>query len=166
LRLATDTILGVPGQTEDELCQFLDFANKKRNFVSQVVFLRYYPKTPIIEIAKAMGMISDEEIYARECGLVKPVSVCMGGDVFNKRLLQLKAMFCILPFLPRWLNSFLVKRRIYRRFPTVPILAIKLLSGFSGNISAVGKIVRSMLIRKYFIFIAKRAMLFLKVKPA
>jgi anaerobic magnesium-protoporphyrin IX monomethyl ester cyclase len=166
LRLATDTILGVPGQTEDELCQLLNFSNKKRISVTQALFLRYYPKAPIIEIAKAMGVIRDEEIYAREYGLVKPVPICRGGDVINKRLLQLRAMFCILPFLPRWLNSFLVKRRIYRHFPTVPILAIKLLSGFSGNVSAIGKTLRSMLIRKYFIFIAKRAILSLKVRSA
>ena len=60
--LSVDAILNIPGQTNKEMHDLLLFF--AQNFPSRinVFFLRYYPKTGIVDYAKNKGYLTTQDI--------------------------------------------------------------------------------------------------------
>ena len=111
-----DLMLGFPHDTLELQEQSLLFFNKYRPNRVNIYWLTYYPKAPIVEIARQKKLISDNDINNIEegkhmteeswftCGhLIKPGPYCGISLLFN-----------YLPLLPKWLISFLVHSHIYR----------------------------------------------------
>ncbi|MFP4191993.1 MAG: B12-binding domain-containing radical SAM protein, partial [Candidatus Hydrogenedentota bacterium] len=62
IRLTTGNILECPGQTIDEAIELAEFYNDNRVDLPIVGFLRYYPRTEIVDIAKQEGILEDADI--------------------------------------------------------------------------------------------------------
>ena len=63
----TSLVLGYPQETEETLSQTFDFCYE-HNLYPSVGFILPQPKTPMYEVAKAMGLIDDDETYLLALG--------------------------------------------------------------------------------------------------
>jgi len=103
-----DTIVNLPGETEEHIEETLEFIRATRPHLVNVGFLQYFPKAPITQMALDQGVLNREDIAQIE----------RGGRVNSMRLLSqsgLGARYRVLPFqvaiacrLPRWISGRLI----------------------------------------------------------
>jgi radical SAM superfamily enzyme YgiQ (UPF0313 family) len=118
--LYTDNMIGIPGQKEEEIADLIRFYNRHRVDFIKLLWLRYYPKIEIVEIAKNMGVLSDKELKRIDAGLdSKPFTQTCKGD--NPDFNRLRNLGISLPLLPRRLVSFILERRRYRFIPGIDL---------------------------------------------
>jgi uncharacterized Fe-S radical SAM superfamily protein PflX len=118
-----DLIVNLPGETEAEVQEAIDFVEAVNPELVNVSFLQYFPKTPIIQTAIKHGILQEEHLLQIE----------EGEMVNSMRLLKrsgLNARYRILPFqmyfaahYPRWLARLIMGftglpglRRFFSRF--------------------------------------------------
>lgn len=118
--LYTDNMIGIPGQKEEEIADLIRFYNRHRVDFIKLLWLRYYPKIEIVDIAKNMGVLSGPDIKRIDRGLhSKPFTQTCEGD--NPLFNRLRNLGILLPLLPRRLVSFVLERRLYRFMPGVDL---------------------------------------------
>lgn len=119
-----DYILGLPGQTIKELEDFALFCNEHPVNKLEIMFLRYYPKTDIVNIAKEKGMLNDAQIGSLEsCQDIKGYT--LGGDVYSRDLAKLQLLYNSIGVFPKSLVSVMVKNKLYRFLPPLPLFFSK-----------------------------------------
>lgn len=119
-----DYILGLPDQTIEELEDFALFCNEYPVNKLEVMFLRYYPRTDIVGIAKEKGVLNDDQINSLEsCQDIKGYT--LGGDVYNKNLAKLQLLYNSIGVFPKSLVSVMVKNKFYHFLPSLPLFVSK-----------------------------------------
>ncbi len=116
IMVQVDHMLGIPGDTLKIQEEGALFYNKYRPNLISIFWLTYYPKTPIVEIAKQKNLLTDNDINRIEEGKsLTEESYLTGGSTSNpKPYYSISLLFNYLPILPKWLISFLVHSRLYR----------------------------------------------------
>lgn len=116
IMVQVDHILGIPGETLRDQEQNVLLYNEFRPNLITVFWLRYYPRTPIVNTARQMGLLTDEEIEKIEnCAEITAASYLVGGSVKNPRpFYSIAVLMGYLPLLPKWFVRFLVVSKIYR----------------------------------------------------
>lgn len=116
IMVQVDHILGIPGDTLKLQEESLLFYNKNRPDLIDVMWLTYYPKTPIVEMMRKKRVISDDDVSNLEEGIrIRDVSYHAGGDSSDPG--PYCGVFFLLghlPLLPKWVVSLLVRSRFYR----------------------------------------------------
>ena len=147
-----DIILGLPNQKEQNLIDMANFFNENRLDFPMVFWLRYYPKTEIIDIAAKTGALSQND-YAK---LNYSYSFYVRGSTYNPRFTKLANLFYLCSLLPSQLMKFIIKNKIYECFP--PLLYRFTLSGI---IITKIKVLWSLRFRKRGYYFAERAQFYL-----
>ncbi len=119
LKIITDNIVGVPGQSEDETIDMLKFYNRNRVMKTYCFGFRYYPKTEIIQQAQHKGLLEKKDIEALEEGRDVEAFI-RGGDSLTTQMKQIQTYFSLLLYFPYNLNSFIISNKLYRFFPPLP----------------------------------------------
>jgi len=116
IMVQADHMLGIPQDTIENQEESALFYNQHRPHIISVFWLTYYPRTPIIKTALAVGALSAEEVRQLENGFVpSPHSLHSGGSCKNpKPFYAIHFLLNYLPLLPRFLVKFLIKTRWYR----------------------------------------------------
>ncbi|MEI6126107.1 MAG: radical SAM protein [Pseudomonadota bacterium] len=117
-----ENMLGLPTQTEDDVVEMLKFYNETRPNRLSVYFLRYYPRTRIIDIALEQKMLTPENVEEINIGLTAR-SFIQGGTISTKSFARLQSYLVFLLVLPKGLNRFLIKMKIYTIMPVFGMLA-------------------------------------------
>ena len=105
-----DHMLGIPGETDEDQRQALEFYNVYRPDIVSVFWLKYYPKLPIIDFAIEKGILRPEDVADIEEGR-NEASYLFGGNAPEfRRWLGYNMLFGWLNFLPRRLAGFLLRR--------------------------------------------------------
>lgn len=118
IMVQVDHMLGIPGDTmknqEDGIC----FYNIHRPNLISVLWLTYYPKTPIVDIAQKKGVITQDDIEHIEQGIrLTKESIYTGGSLQNPSpYYSVSFLLGWLPLLPKCVVKFLLKSRAYRIF--------------------------------------------------
>jgi len=130
IRVTVNNIFGIPGQTIAEVMDLAHFYNKNR--VTRLYFygLRYYPKTRIVSLAHAKGILKDADIEAIEKGMESMTFVRGGHLIGHKELGRIRTLFTVLPFLPYRINEYLIKKKAYRFFPRLPYYVLIIFSNW------------------------------------
>ena len=115
--IAADNIINLPHEKEDDLVHMMKFYNENRPTRLHVLWLSYYPKTEIVDIAREMGLLDEKEIDNIETRR-NTKSLLLGGTMENKQFERCQTMFALLNKLPRRCNDFLIRNKIYRFFPS------------------------------------------------
>jgi radical SAM superfamily enzyme YgiQ (UPF0313 family) len=115
-------MLGLPTQTEDDLVNMLSFYNETRPNRLSLYFLRYFPRTKIIDIALEHKMLTPEDVEEINEGLTAR-SFIQGGTITIKRFARIQTYLVFLLALPKWLNRFFIRIKIYKVFPDLGMLA-------------------------------------------
>jgi anaerobic magnesium-protoporphyrin IX monomethyl ester cyclase len=114
--IQVDHMIGVPGDTLKSQEESLMFYNRNRPDRISVFWLTYYPQTPIVEIARQKGILTESDIASINEGERKNSgSVYSGGSMKNpKYFYGIALLMNYLPLLPKWLISFMVRTSLYK----------------------------------------------------
>jgi len=105
-----DHMLGIPGESDADQRQALEFYNQYRPDIVSVFWLKYYPKLPIISFAMEKGILQPSDIEDIEEGR-NEASYLFGGNAPDfKSWLGYNALFGWLNFLPRMVVKFFLPR--------------------------------------------------------
>jgi radical SAM superfamily enzyme YgiQ (UPF0313 family) len=129
VKISVDTILGIPGQSEEDNIAFLNFCinNKIRNVYFN--WLRYFPKIDISIKSQQKGFLLKEK-YTENIEGLNARGVSLGGDVLNNKLLKFILLVWLSKRIPGRISAFIMKNKLYRFFPGFILsnLAIPLLN--------------------------------------
>ena len=101
IRVVVDHIFGLPGQAENDLVDTFHFYLPEVPSRINSYWLRYFPRTPVVEPALAAGILTPADIEVLEEGRGSN-SFTTGGTKPNKDFDTYQTMFALLPYMPRW----------------------------------------------------------------
>jgi radical SAM superfamily enzyme YgiQ (UPF0313 family) len=117
ISIVAENIINLPNETEDDLMYMMKFYNENRPSRLYVFWLSLYPKTEIVDIAQRMGILDEKAIHDIETRTnTKPFQ--LGGTMENKRFEKCQTMLAFANKLPKRFNDFLIRKKIYRFFPS------------------------------------------------
>jgi radical SAM superfamily enzyme YgiQ (UPF0313 family) len=116
-----ENMLGLPTQTEEDLVDMLRFYNETRPNRLSLYFIRYYPRTEIIESALEHKILTPEDVEEINRGLIAR-SFIQGGTKQEKAFARIQGFLTFIPVLPQWLNRFLITIKFYRVLPDFGML--------------------------------------------
>lgn len=113
-----DHMLGIPDDTMKNQEESIYFYNRYRPNLISVLWLTYYPKTPIVDIAQKKGLITQDDIDNIEQGIrLTKESYLTGGSLQNpSQYYSISFMLNWLPLLPRGAVTCLLKSQAYQLF--------------------------------------------------
>jgi len=139
INFSADLILGLPGETEDDLIYALKELSPRKHLIRASIFwLQYAPKVAITKKALENGVIEakDEEVVNQ--GLQDNyLSTGSAMESDRKRILKTyHIMFRLLPIVPHKLMMWLVDSGVYRVFRFIPfqislIIAIDVFASYA-----------------------------------
>jgi radical SAM superfamily enzyme YgiQ (UPF0313 family) len=104
-----DHMLGIPGETDEDQRDAVEFYNRHRPDIVSVFWLKYYPKLPIIDLALEKGILRPEDVDHIEEGR-NEASYLFGGNAPEfQRWLGYNMLFGWLNFLPRGVVAFFLR---------------------------------------------------------
>jgi len=117
-----ENMLGLPTQDEQDVVDMLSFYNETRPNRLSVYFLRYYPGTKIIDIAREHNMLTAADVEDINIGM-NARSFIQGGTLNEKGFARLQTYLVFLLVFPAWLNRFLIKIKIFKMLPNLGMFA-------------------------------------------
>ena len=111
-----ENMLALPTQTEEDLISMLKFYNQARPNRLSLYFIRYYPRTEIINTALQHNILTAEDVEEINQGL-NARSFIQGGTIQKKTFAKIQGFLTFIPVFPRWLNNFLIQVKLYRILP-------------------------------------------------
>ncbi len=121
IKCVADNIGGLPGEGEEHFVESLRFYNQVRPSRISNYYLRYYPSTDIVSIAREAGILDDARIEALEEGLGSGSFALGGTRTDHSQAERLHLYLELLLLLPRPVNELILARRLHRFFPrTLP----------------------------------------------
>jgi radical SAM superfamily enzyme YgiQ (UPF0313 family) len=111
-----DFIFGLPGESQKDAEEIALFLSQARPDAVSTLWLRYYPKTEIIQISKNKNILSQEDEADINKGLdCKPMSDFGNTEsIIDRRMV---ALVLISAELPLKVVRFLLKHKLYRFLP-------------------------------------------------
>ena len=107
VRLVVDVIFGLPQLKDEDYIELIDTFNRYRPSKIQTFWLRYYPKTDIIPIAKDKGLLTETEIDEIDNG-IPTRAAASGGSKIDPAFEKYQTMLTLLPFLSqKGIDNFL-----------------------------------------------------------
>ena len=119
IRATVDIILGLPTETKADLDATVDLLIRCRPWHVYVFWLRYYPSTEILAMAKQSRLLSSEQIHQLETAQHSRGHIA-GGTELEKNPLSRKyhAFIVLLPLMPPGLARFFLNHDLIRFFPS------------------------------------------------
>lgn len=109
-----DVLIGIPTQTDQTLISTAKFLNTHKPDAVLPIWLKYYPKLPIIETALSLNILSKKDIDEIEEGIVENP---FAGRSFSKNKAKLVYLLLLSPILPEGIFNYLIKRKLFKFFP-------------------------------------------------
>ncbi|MBF0331215.1 MAG: B12-binding domain-containing radical SAM protein [Candidatus Omnitrophica bacterium] len=122
-----DFILGIPGQDQEELLNIAHFVNKVRADFVFFLWLRYYPGTPITQMAVTNAWITSEQLDEINAGK-NTGSYFDRSLTYKKEAAKLASFLSLAPLLPRGVVSAMIDRKMYRIFPSSSLFYFRFMS--------------------------------------
>ena len=125
IMVQVDHMLGIPTDTLEIQEKSILFYNEHRPDLISIFWLTYYPQTPIVDIAKQKGLLSENDMVAIEegRGLTERSSYSGGSMKDPRSYYGIAFLLNYLPLLPKWLVSLLVRRHLYVYFQSKFLLS-------------------------------------------
>ncbi|MCP4649223.1 MAG: B12-binding domain-containing radical SAM protein [PVC group bacterium] len=142
ISITAENIIGLPGQSHEEIKDMVRFYAKNRVSRIHVFWLRYYPHTVMTEKFKnsACEQEDSKKTFTR------------GGDVFDRELNKLRSLFSLVYIIPKSWISFIIAKKLYRSFFFLPVFLLNIFSNLTGT-SEADKITRKRSFFRYVIYI-------------
>lgn len=115
ISFSMDHILGLPGETEDDLSEAASMYNQVRPIRINSHWLSYFPGTPLIEDARSEGKLSPEELEKIEEG-IEQTTFMLPRDLEAIEA-HLLILFDLIPLLPKKWIDYLIERNRWKKIP-------------------------------------------------
>lgn len=163
VRIEIDIILGIPFMQEDDYKELVEFFNKAKPHSIHTFWLRYYPSTEIVDIAKENNFLSDEDINSLVNGEYNTSSI-LGGNTKNHLLEKYQALLTFLPHLSEKRVNKILKKNWIRFFPRITAInrIILYILDFKYHDEVIGK----RFIKKTFYFMWRKFKWILTLKKS
>lgn len=162
----TTIILGLPTQKEEDINDTVHFLNKFRPNIPDSNWMRYYPKTAIVDFALKHNLLTQKEIdRINESQEFRPYA--FRGHGFSFKALRYRNLLFLTCILPKNLISKILRGRLYYLIPPVDMRVCILMIVFIFNrLSRKRKQVYPIfsfndIFNYYFYFIRKRIFLWI-----
>ena len=116
ITLEISCIVQLPGQTLQEVEDTARFLNEHRPDAAFVFFLRYFPKIDLIDIAKAMGHITDDEVEEFEEALEER-AFTLPSRQDDDTIARLRLVMILSRALPKGVVRWLLDKGRYKYLP-------------------------------------------------
>ncbi|MFC1514949.1 hypothetical protein ACFL5X_03510, partial [Candidatus Omnitrophota bacterium] len=135
LRYDIDLIFGLPQVGEDDYAAPIEFMDSHHYFNRlKCYYLSYYPKLPIVDKAKGLGIIDGCDIERINNGDI--------GDWFHSDAIKdpqhkawkddFERFYKLYPLIPSFLRKYIVKKKVYRLFHLIPNFVVVFLQLIIG----------------------------------
>ncbi len=118
IQVSVDHIIGIPGDNEAILSRAASFYNDLRPDRLLTFWLTYYPGTEIVQIARERGCISEEDRRNIERGQGGHRYSGGGASPPDPAIPHFAVFFSSILLLPRKWIAFLIRKKLYRHWPT------------------------------------------------
>ena len=110
-----DSIIGLPGDTEDDLSKLAGFFAEHTPDQNEVFFLKYYPGTELTAKAADEGLLKPEEVAALEAG-EGPSGIISRPEAARPELNRFFTLLLLLPLLPAFMRKWAVRNASLIKF--------------------------------------------------
>lgn len=153
--IVCDNIFGFPDDKEEDLDKLAYFYNSHLPDHIEIFWLRYYPKTEITGWAFRNNYIAQKKVEEIEegclsCGIVR------GGDCITNYSKKFMLLFYLFRFLTPRGRLFIIRKRVYRLFPSFSATIILYIlsriynrAKYDLNISRTAKRYTYFIVRKF-----------------
>ncbi len=118
IRTTVDIIIGIPTETKKDLDETVRLLAKGNPWHIYAFWLRYYPSTEILSIAKERKLLTPEQIYKLENNQHSRGHISGGTELEQDSLSRrYHAFIVLLPLMPTMFVEFCVDKNIIRFFP-------------------------------------------------
>lgn len=163
VRIEIDIILGIPFMQESDYVELVEFFNKAKPNSIHTFWLRYYPTTEIIDIAKENNILSDEEIMVIEQGKHN-ISSILGGNTKNHLLEKYQAFLTFLPHLSEKSVNKILEKNWIRFIPR--ITAINRIILYVLDLKYHDEVIGKRFIKKTFYFMWRKLIWVLSLRKS
>jgi radical SAM superfamily enzyme YgiQ (UPF0313 family) len=129
IRVTVDVIIGLPTETKDDLDMTIDLLAEANPWHLYAFWLRYYPSTEILQIAKDRKLISMEDAERIEKNNFGRGHISGGTELERNTLARrYHAFLVMLPLFPKWWIKFCRRYDLIRFFPSFisPVLLVNI----------------------------------------
>jgi anaerobic magnesium-protoporphyrin IX monomethyl ester cyclase len=129
IRTTVDVIIGLPSETKDDLDATVKLLAEANPWHLYAFWLRYYPSTEILSIAKERRLLNPEQIKRLERGDHTRGHIAGGTELEQDKISRsYHAFVVLLPLMPKWFVVWCLRRNIIRYFPSFfnPFLLVNL----------------------------------------
>ncbi len=113
--IQADIMLGLPTQKEKNVLDMVNFFNENRIDYPMVFWMRYYPKTDMIDIALKEGALEKGELNR----LGDSCAFYVKGSTYNPRFAKIANLYYLSCLLPSGMIKFIINKKLYSFFPPV-----------------------------------------------
>lgn len=111
--LMTDILIGLPGQTKEDLLEMAKFFSETHSDQIACYWLIYYPNMEILLKAKERSVLTEQDIRSITMNR-KFTSYGLGGTFFKKEFTPELNLILLAHIMPKRITKFLIKNRRYR----------------------------------------------------
>ena len=113
-----DHMFGLPTQTTKDLINATKFYNEIKPEKINFFWLKYYPKTDIINIAIKKGILNKSDINKINNNNFGKEDTRRGGSAENmpdyKEMKRFQGLLSLIPFVPKRVISFMLNKKLYK----------------------------------------------------
>lgn len=120
IRVHTQNIIALPGEQEEHLKEMLEFYTRVKPTVSFFFWLRYYPRTAVVNEGIKLGILTEEQAKQIERGELSG-GILNGKSSLNKNADKYFLILNLSKFLPLGFVKFLIKKDLIRHIPILPL---------------------------------------------
>ncbi len=119
IRTTVDVIIGLPTETKEDLDATVDLLSKAKPWHLYAFWLRYYPSTEILSIAKERKLLTPEQIKTLQNPEQSRGHISGGTSLEEDSLSRsYHAFIVLLPLMPVFLIRFFLKFDLIKFFPS------------------------------------------------
>lgn len=136
IRATADIIIGLPTETKEDLDDTVRLLAEANPWHLYAFWLRYYPSTQILALAKERKLLSPEHIAYLESDFHSRGHLAGGTELDRDPLSRRYHTFILLlPLFPKWLILFFLRHDLIKRFPVLltPFLLVNFTKMIKGN---------------------------------
>ncbi len=117
----SNIILGLPGESEKDVLETLKFCSVNRSDIHSLYWLRYYPRTKIVDMARDSSILSDSQVEEINCGRTySPYAIA--GNTFRKNISRIGNLILLCGIIPPALTGFIIRKKMYKYMPSGNLL--------------------------------------------
>lgn len=109
----SNIILGLPDEGEEAALDTLKFCKMYKSDLPSIYWLRYYPGTKIVDLAREKGLLTDYDVEKiKESRNYSPYAI--SGSTYSKNVSRIGNLILLSGIIPSAVMDFILKRRLYK----------------------------------------------------